>query len=158
MPLTCDQDHGYSDEQFAFDAGLMDRFLVHSCSDAVLGPNSTLGYYDGNTVAALWNYAQRFALSDNSFGTSFGPSTPGLLNFVAGTTFAGTIQNGLSGKGFIANAATTGAVIGDADPANDICSNPKRTQILMSGSNIGDQLNAAGITWGAFMGGFGDTT
>ena len=158
VPLTCDQDHGYGDEQFAFNGGLMDRFLVHSCVDPVLGSNSTLGYYDGNTVTALWNYAQFFALSDNSFGTTFGPSTPGLLNFVAGNTFKGTIENGLSGKGFIANAAASGAVIGDADPANDICSNPKRTQILMSGRNIGDRLNAAGITWGAFMGGFGDTT
>jgi len=158
VPLTCDQDHGYADEQFAFDGGLMDRFLAHSCTDPVLGPNSTLGYYDGNTVTALWNYAQHFALSDNSFGTTFGPSTPGLLNFVAGTTFAGTIQNGLSGKGFIANAATTGAVVGDADPSGDICSSKTRTQILMSGRNIGDLLSAAGITWGAFMGGFGDTT
>jgi phospholipase C len=31
--VTCDQDHGYSDEQFAFDGGLMDRFLTHSCND-----------------------------------------------------------------------------------------------------------------------------
>ena len=158
VPVTCDQDHGYSDEQFAFDGGLMDRFLVHSCNDAVLGPDSTLGYYDGNTVTALWNYAQFFALSDNSFGTTFGPSTPGLLNFVAGNTYAGTIMNGLSGSGFIANAASTGAVIGDADPFGDICSNPTRTQIQMSGKNIGDLLNAAGITWGSFMGGFADTT
>jgi phospholipase C len=136
----------------------MDRFLVHSCNDPVLGANSTLGYYDGNTVAALWNYAQHFALSDNSYGTTFGPSTPGLLNFVAGNTFAGTIQNGLSGKGFIARAAMSGSVIGDADPANDICSSKTRTQILMSGSNIGDLLNTPGITWGAFIGGCGDTT
>ncbi len=28
-----------------------------------------MGYYDGNTVTALWNYAQHFAMSDNSFGT-----------------------------------------------------------------------------------------
>ena len=27
-----------------------------------------MGYYDGNTVTALWNYAQRFAMSDNSYG------------------------------------------------------------------------------------------
>jgi len=114
-----------------------------------------MGYYDGNTVTALWNYAQHYAMSDNSFGTSFGPSTPGLLNLVAGTTFAGTITNGLSASGNIAGAATTGAVIGDPDPAGDICSNPKRTQITMSGQNIGDLLNAAGVTWGSFMGGFG---
>jgi phospholipase C len=154
VPVTCDQDHGYGDEQFAFHGGLMDRFLVHSCKDANLGANSTLGYYDGNTVTALWNYAQHYAMSDNSFGTSFGPSTPGLLNLVAGTTYIATITNGLSASGNIAGGAMTGAVIGDPDPAGDVCSNPQRTQILMSGENIGDRLNAAGITWGAFMGGF----
>ncbi len=158
VPVTCDQDHGYSDEQYAFDGGLMDRFLKHSCNDAHLGPNSTLGYYDGNTVTALWNYAQHYAMSDNSFGTSFGPSTPGLLNLLAGTTFDGTVTNGLSPAGFIANGATSGAVIGDGDPDGDMCSNPKRTQITMSGVNIGDLLNAAGITWGSFMGGFDNCT
>jgi phospholipase C len=157
-PNTCDQDHGYADEQFAFHGGLMDRFLTHSCNDANLGPNSTMGYYDGNTVTALWNYARHFAMSDNSFGTSFGPSTPGLLNLVAGTTFEGTITNGLSASGNIAGGATTGAVIGDPDPAGDICSNPKRTQITMSGQNVGDLLNAAGVSWGSFMGGFASCT
>jgi phospholipase C len=155
---TCDQDHGYSDEQFAFHGGLMDQFLKHSCNDANIGPASTLGYYDGNTVTALWNYAQHFAMSDNSFGTSFGPSTPGLLNLVAGTTFEGTVTNGLSPSGFVANAATTGAVIGDGDPAFDTCSSPTRTQLSMSGQNIGDLLNKAGVTWGSFMGGFANCT
>lgn len=154
VPNTCDQDHGYGDEQFAFHGGLMDRFLTHSCNDKNLGPNSTMGYYDGNTVTALWNYAQQFAMSDNSFGTSFGPSTPGLLNLVAGTTFEATITNGLSAAGNIAGGGTSGADIGDPDPAFDMCSNPKRTQISMSGQNVGDLLNKAGITWGSFMGGF----
>ena len=45
-----------------------------------------MDYYDGNTVTALWNYAQRFAMSDNTFGTTFGPSTPGALNLVSGQT------------------------------------------------------------------------
>ncbi len=36
-----------------------------------------MNYYDGNTVTGLWNYAQNFAMSDNSFGTTFGPSAPG---------------------------------------------------------------------------------
>jgi phospholipase C len=160
-PNTCDEDHGYGDEQFAFHGGLMDRFTgtlanghPFSCNDKNLGPNSTMGYYDGNTVTALWNYAQHFAMSDNSFGTTFGPSTPGLLNLVAGTTFEGTITNGLGASGNIAGAATAGAVIGDPDPAGDVCSNPKRTQITMSGQNVGDLLNKAGVTWGSFMGGF----
>jgi len=32
-----------------------------------------MNYYDGNTVTGLWNYAQHFAMNDNSFGTTFGP-------------------------------------------------------------------------------------
>jgi phospholipase C len=151
---TCDEDHSYGDEQFAFDGGLMDRFAKLSCNDKNIGPSSTMGYFDGNTVTAMWNYAQHFAMSDSSFGTTFGPSTPGLLNLVAGNTFEGTITNGLSGKGNIAGAATAGAVIGDPDPAGDSCSNPTRTQITMSGQSVGDLLNKAGVTWGSFMGGF----
>src|ERR1700720_3467955 len=152
--VTCDEDHGYADEEFAFDGGLMDRFAKLSCTDKNLGANSTFGYFDGNTVTALWNYAQNFAMSDNSFGTTFGPSTPGLLNLVAGNTFEGTIMNGKSGKGNIAGGGNVGSVIGDPDPFGDVCSAAGRAQIRMSGQSIGDVLTAAGITWGSFMGGF----
>src|SRR6266481_288356 len=127
-----------------------------------------MGYYDGNTVTAMWNYAQYFAMSDNSWGTTFGPSTPGALNLVAGNTFPGTLAptrpNGKpsSAAGNIANAATTGAVIGDPRPLLDDCvfSNPKFqtvNQITMSGKNVGDLLNAKGLTWGWFQGGFAPT-
>jgi phospholipase C len=154
-PNTCDQDHNYSAEQAAFHGGLMDMFVEQTgCTDPVLGASSVMDYFDGNTVTGLWNYAQHFAMSDNFFGTTFGPSTPGLLNLVAGTTFQGTITNGLSAKGNIAGGATTGAVVGDPDPAGDNCSNPNRTQIRMSGQSVGDLLSDAHVTWGSFMGGF----
>jgi phospholipase C len=161
--VTCDQDHSYGDEQKAFHGGLMDLFPEtvgvgtspqNSCKDYGKGKGLVMGYYDGNTVTALWNYAQHFAMSDNSFGTTFGPSTPGLLNLVAGNTFEGTIMNGKSGKGNIAGGGSTGAVIGDPDPFGDVCSAPGRAQIAMSGQNIGELLNNAGVTWGSFMGGF----
>ena len=45
-----------------------------------------MGYYDGNTVTAFWNYAQQFAMSDNSYDTTFGPSTPGAINLISGQT------------------------------------------------------------------------
>ena len=45
-----------------------------------------MGYYDGNTVTAFWNYAQHYAMSDNSYGTNFGPSTDGALNLISGQT------------------------------------------------------------------------
>ncbi|HWB33277.1 MAG TPA: alkaline phosphatase family protein [Acidobacteriaceae bacterium] len=156
VPNTCDEDHNYNDEQYAFHGGLMDRFAKTTCNDPNLGPHSNMGYYDGNTVTALWNYAQNFAMSDNSYGTTFGPSTPGLLNLVAGNTYEGMVMNGLSPNGYIAGGLTAGTVIGDADPADDKCSSPSRTQIRMTGQNIGDLLNEKNITWGSFMGGFDD--
>jgi phospholipase C len=169
VPVTCDEDHNYNDEQAAAHGGLMDMFVEKlSCNDKVLGPASTMGYYDGNTVTAMWNYAQYFAMSDNSWGTTFGPSTPGALNLVAGNTFPGTLfptkPNGkpASALGNIAGAQTTGAVIGDPRPLLDDCvaSNPKFqgvNQITMSGKNVGDLLNAKGLTWGWFQGGFAPT-
>jgi hypothetical protein len=30
--------------------------------------------------------AQRYAMSDNSFGTTFGPSSPGAINLISGNT------------------------------------------------------------------------
>ncbi len=91
--VTCDQDHGYTDEQKAFDGGKMDLFVQHTdrekCAAAgYTEPGLVMDYYDGNTVTALWNYAQRFAMSDNSYNTTFGPSTPGALNLVSGQTGA----------------------------------------------------------------------
>ena len=45
-----------------------------------------MDYYDGNTVTGLWNYAQHFAMSDNSYGSTFGPSSPGAINVASGDT------------------------------------------------------------------------
>jgi phospholipase C len=147
--LTCDQDHGYTAEQQAFDHGLMDKFVQYTgggnCSDKSI----VMDYYDGNTVTAMWNYAQHFALNDNSFGTTFGPSTPGALNLVSGQTNGATPAN-LSG------VTSNGTDIGDTDPAFDGCSSG--TTISMSGQNIGNLLNAKGITWGWFQGGFAPTS
>ena len=48
-----------------------------------------MDYYDGNTVTALWNYAQNYAMSDNNWDTNFGPSTPGALNVISGNDGGG---------------------------------------------------------------------
>src|SRR5579862_5921262 len=81
--LTCDQDHDYSDEQQAFDGGLMDQFVQATGNGGGSSPFGTpcnadtvMDYFDGNTATAMWNYAQRFAMSDNSYGTTFGASAP----------------------------------------------------------------------------------
>ena len=58
-----------------------------------------MGYYDGNTVTALWNWAQHYAMSDNFYGTMFGPSTVGVLNLVAGSTTNFTANTSLVAGG-----------------------------------------------------------
>ena len=175
--VTCDQNHSYTPEQEAADHGLMDKFpesvgsgssTSSPCNDYGKGPGVTMGYFDGNTVTALWNYAQHFAISDNSYGTMYGPSSVGAINLVAGTTAGATLfptkPNGAaaSASGSIANGATTGANIGDPRPAGDECvlTNPQlqtTTMITMSGTNVGDLLNAKHLTWGWFQGGFAPT-
>ena len=158
---TADQNHNYGPEQSAFHFGLMDLFPL-DVGTAGPPPNAppiattkglTMGYYDGNTVTALWNYAQNFAMSDNSYDTNFGPSTPGLMNLVAGQTNG--VINVLNGTGNETDGGSgTMTVIGDPDPIGDVCSAPTRNQVRMGSQNIGDLLNAAGVTWGSFMGGF----
>ena len=157
---TCDQDHNYGDEQKAFDQGLMDMFpgSVGAGGSAFCNPTFAygkgkglvMGYFDGNTTTALWNYAQNFAMSDNSYGSTFGPSTPGLLNLVAGNTFPAT-PSAPSSK-VVPIIAGPGALVGDLDPVGDTCS--AGTTVRLGGPNIGDLLNTKGVTWGAFMGGF----
>jgi phospholipase C len=157
---TCDQDHNYGDEQKAFDQGLMDFFPAtvgvggnSFCSTTFSygkGKGLVMGYFDGNTVTAFWNYAQNFAMNDNSYGTTFGPSTPGLLNLVAGNTYPAT-PSGSSAK-VVPNNSGPGTLVGDLDPTGDECSTG--TTVQLGGTNIGDLLNTKAVTWGAFMGGF----
>jgi len=163
--VTCDEDHGYSDEQKAADNGLLDMFVQHTSKTGVgckTDGSTVMGYYDGNTVTALWNYAQHYAMNDNEFGTTFGPSTPGALNLITGQTHGATAYT-FSG-GVAATTTTSGVVdgtdIGDIDPYLDDCGQDAggtvngKTTLFMTGTNIGDLLNAKGITWGWFEGGF----
>jgi len=148
---TSDQDHNYLAEQQAFDAGLMDLFPLSTGVGGTAG-SQVMGYFDGNTVTGLWNYAQHFAMSDNSFGTTFGPSTPGVINLISGQTNGATATLGT----FEVNGGPDGSltVVNDADPQGDVCSNPSRDQVTMGVQTIGDLLEAANVTWGGFMGGF----
>ena len=160
---TCDQDHDYNDEQSMFHGGLMDRFVAFGngpSTDGVLtcNKNDIMGYFDGNTVTAMWNYAQNFAMSDNSFGTTFGPSAPGALNLIGGQTH-GIVAPGLTADS--AGNTNSGSVVGDPRPYFDDCSpsgGQQSNQIVMSGQNIGNLLNAKNLTWGWFQGGFRPTS
>jgi phospholipase C len=180
---TSDQDHDYTPEQMAFDDGKMDLFPLDTGFPGFAGTDvfSTgaivMGYYDGNTVTALWNYAQHFALNDNSFDSQFGPSSPGAVNVISGQT------NGVVGFNAASTAAQQAALAGasggatpvgttngfqvddgtgtgtftmysDADPTGDVCSTTTSATATLTGKNIGDLLNAKNISWGWFQGGF----
>ncbi len=162
---TADQDHNYGPEQTAFDGGKMDLFplsvgtanpaaLTSSTGGSAISNSTalTMGYYDGNTVTALWNYAQHYAINDHSFESTFGPSTPGALNLIAGQT-NGVINPLNVGTSAVADGNGGVTLIGDTDPTGDVCSSTT-SNASMSGKNVGDLLNAAGTTWGFFEGGF----
>ncbi|WP_431278564.1 phospholipase C [Leifsonia poae] len=171
--VTCDQNHGYAAEQQAVDNGKMDLFVQKTSTDTCTGqfgaPGLAMDYYDGNTVTGMWNYAQNYAMSDNSWDTTFGPSTPGALNLISGQTHGGTAFDPKTGAVLPASTAVSspnakgiGTVIGDPDPAYDDCSDNDHVStsavVGMSGQNVGDLLNKRKVTWGWFQGGFTPTT
>jgi phospholipase C len=196
---TASQSHNYTNEQLAFDNGKADLFpldvgvaktsgLTNLNAPIPLGSpafnttGQTMGYFDGNTVTAFWNYAQNFAMSDNAWSDTFGPSTPGLLNMFAGQTngivpqvnqatggpLLPTLVNGVAqttaptttvipdGTGGFVDTFT---LIADSDPTMDVCSiatqpGKSGTTIMSDAPNIGTLLNKANIPWGSFVGGF----
>jgi phospholipase C len=108
-----------------------------------------MGYYDGSTVTAIWYYAQHFAMSDRFFNTTFGPSSPGALNLISGQT-GGALPADLNTP--FGPDTVAGADISDPQPFFDDCTT--RDNVMMTGRNVGDLLNAKGVTWGFFQGGF----
>jgi phospholipase C len=164
---TASQNHAYGPEEAAFDGGKMDLFPKNTGAAGTGGTGVfntkglVMGYYDGNTVTALWNYAQHFAMSDNSYSSTFGPSTPGAINLISGQTNGAlgfAPSNGSNPSNTINNIVADGqggfTMFGDSDPHGDVCSTTTAATTEMTGKNIGDLLNAKGITWGSFMGGF----
>jgi phospholipase C len=158
---TADQNHSYTPEQQAEDNGAADLFPLYTgvATNGGVGAFGTtgmvMGYFDGNTVTALWNYAQDFAMSDNARTDGYGPSTPGALEAVSGQTNGMQIVLDTNGKTsyYVPDGQGGYTLINDVDPGNDVCASTTNTS-TMAGNNIGNLLNAARITWGGFMGGF----
>jgi phospholipase C len=159
-------------EQSAYDGGLMDKW-VQFCgtTDPGFPKTDVMGYFDGNTVTALWNYAQHFAMSDSHFGTVSGATILGHINLISGQTHGAV--------GFIAPPGAVGVVPVPPPPAvpttlKDSSNNyliyqgtivantntafdntaTKKQRFYMTGKNVGDLLNAKGVSWGWFSGGF----
>ncbi|MFC0400855.1 phospholipase C [Paraburkholderia rhizosphaerae] len=170
---TADQNHGYTAEQQAYDHGLADAFPAFTGQGTSGGAGTfgtagqVMGYFDGNTVTALWNYAQHFAMNDNAYTDTYGPSTPGAIEVVAGQTNGVVLPPAeaalIPPSGPLPSVAqgtlvrdTQGGLtlIGDSDPTGDVCSGSTTVAFSATNKNIGTLLSAANIPWGGFMGGF----
>ncbi|HWA72512.1 MAG TPA: alkaline phosphatase family protein [Polyangiaceae bacterium] len=161
---TEDMGHNYKPEQQAAHDGAMDLFPAFVGTPGPwpgapdgMSQGLVMAFFDGNTVGAFWRYAQEFALNDNSWSTVFGPSTPGAINLISGQTHGfdrmssdpnTTVWGSLTPDG---NGGFT--MIGDPQPIGDACS-MSTERLSFKGRNIGDLLNAKGVTWGWFQGGF----
>lgn len=154
--VTGGNDHSYTNEQKAADGGLMDKYVQYGGH----GSTNVMNYYDGNTVTAMWNYAQNYSLNDNSFGTVYGPSTPGALNLVSGQTHGSVAYSANSTAGgqvipgnvISGSVNSNGSTYGDPDPYYDKTSKGKT--VALTGKNVGNMLNDKNVTWGWFEGGF----
>ncbi len=163
------QSHNYNAEQKALNNGAVDLYPVSTGAANTAAPQTlqapfntvgiVMGYFDGNTVTAFWNYAQNYAMNDNSFGTTFGPSNVGAQNLISGqtngviATNATATATGTNIDGELSNDGNGGITqTSDPQPLGDVCSN--RDAVSMGGKNVGDLLNAANVSWGFFQGGF----
>jgi phospholipase C len=98
--ITADQGHNEGREESAYDNGKMDGFPAYVGNGSIGGKSLVMGNYDGNTVTALWNYAQHFASNDNNCTTRFCPLNATRAQPVSGQTnsFAET-KNVVDGSG-----------------------------------------------------------
>jgi phospholipase C len=177
--LTSDQNHGYTAEENAEDGGKMDQFVQDTQTNPLVcsaveycPPGIVMDYFDGNTVTGLWNYAQDYAMSDNNWNTSFGPSSPGAINVVSGNTSGAQALSPAwsSTPGQVTPSADIasinsftglGTLYTDQDPYYDDCSDGNHASngalAALTGQNIGDLLNDSSVSWGWFEGGFTPT-
>ncbi len=163
-PMTCDQDHGYTAEQSAADHGAEDMYAQDTGNSATLaqclagfpsepvptGASSNyavMDYYDGNTVTALWNYAQHFAMSDNAYGTTYGPSTPGALNVTSAQTY-GTLCGPTSATINDSACAAPPGLNATTPADSKITTSPKSSTDPRGTTSVADQPAAgAGTTY-----------
>ena len=173
--LTCDQDHNYSDEQQAFDGGTMDQFVQsvgtgsrqrrRSARPATPAHGHGLLRRQHRHRALELRPAlrdERQLLQHDVRAVRAGRDQPRLGQH-------GRRRHGARGEQPVdrdrrprrtptspPNGLGGYSLTSDAQPYWDDCST--RDAVALSGTNIGDELNAAGLSWGWFQGGFRPTT
>jgi phospholipase C len=177
---TCNNNNSYTTGQEAFDGGLLDNYALTSATPCkppsppsppspLFLPFLSMGYYDGNTVTALWNYAQNYAMSDNFFDTEFGGTVAGHMNLLSGQTNGLNVLTGTYASPVTApspnvpGTIVNGSIIANVNPFYDDCGGSQSPPtgllymppyVAMTGKNVGNLLNSAGVSWGWFYGDF----
>jgi phospholipase C len=164
--VTCDNDNAYDAEQIAANKGLQNQYpqatsaqptATNTTTHLPCDANLAMGYYDGNTVTAIWNYAQHYAMSDNFFGTEFGTTVMGHLNLLSGQTHVNVTGNPANEPSPVTGFIQNGSVIANVSSALEDCPSKGEATVTMTSKNVGDLLNAQNVTWGWFYGDFPST-
>ncbi|HZR99900.1 MAG TPA: alkaline phosphatase family protein, partial [Chloroflexota bacterium] len=157
---TADPAHDYYNQQYQVNGGRMDRFVAWSNTGGL-----TMGYYDMHGTHA-WRWAERFTLADRFFQAAFGGS---MLNHFwlvcACTPFWADAPHDMVSAPFPddpehlqdRNVRPDGYVVNDTQPIEaPNCWNlpPEQRMPLQTMPHIGDRLDAAGVSWAWYAGGW----
>ena len=163
---TGDLVHRFYEEQGQIDGGRMDKFAAISNAGGL-----TMGYYDGHGMK-LWQWAQQYTLADQFFHAAFGGSFLNHFWLVCACTpeFPGAPEKimatiGADGAiGNIEHAAVTpdGFAVNTLQPFNPPYSSehgagdPKFRLPPQTLPTIADRLDAKGVSWAWYAGGWRD--
>ena len=158
---TGDLVHRFYQEQAQIDGGKMDKFAAVSDAGGLV-----MGHYDF-AGSAHWRLATEFTLADNAFHTAFGGSMLNHSFFVCVCAFVWpnapdtvVAKLGADGKmladgqvspdGYVINTARSVFLHAPSD------TNPKLLVPPQTMPHIGDRLDAAGVSWRWYSGGYND--
>lgn len=153
--------HLWYQQQAQIDGGRMDKFAAISAAGGLV-----MGYHDGSKTR-LWRYAQEFTLADNFFHAAFGGSF--LNHFWAICACTPRFDN--APKDIVAAEAADGRMIRDGEVTPDGYAvntlfpvyqphprkiDPAHLLPAQTLPTIGDRLDAKGISWAWYSGGWND--
>lgn len=153
--------HLWYQEQAQIDDGKMDKFAAISNAGGLV-----MGYHDGSKTK-LWQYAKEFTLADNFFMAAFGGSFLNHFWLVCACTprFPNAPKAILSEETGDGRMVRDGKVTPDGYAINELYTvytpHPPGSELAsllpaQTLPNIGDRLDAKGVSWAWYSGGWND--
>ena len=157
--MTGDLVHAFYQEQMQINGGAMNRFAGVSNAAGL-----AMGYFDTSRTAA-WRLARQFTLNDNSFHSAFGGSFLNHAFLVCACAFAWPDAP----AAIVAHPETNTNMLGQVTPDGFAVNTSRSVQFHKPSDkdpallvppqtmpHIGDRLDAKGITWKWYSGGYDD--